>query len=363
MNILLMDLGNEFRGGQRQVLHLVRELNAERGRHAGLAAPVGSPVARKAVEQGLPLYPLPGHLDWDFRNLIALKRILRVGLFDVLHSNDARSASLGALTRLLTPDVKLVHTRRVSYPLKRGWSFRKYQVADLVVAVSRDIAESLAHSGIGHDKIEVVHSGIVPDAYQKSENAGAREEIVFGLIGAFTPQKGVEVFLKALAEIRRMRPEFRWLGLIVGEGPLGERLEDLAVELGIDDAVSFPGFVESKDVLCEIDVLVVPSMHGEGSSGTIKEGWAAGVPVVCSDLEANLELVAHEETGLVAQRGDEKALAESLIRLVEDRELAGRLKAEGEERVKEFTVRRMAGAYRRLYEDLVRGGGKAYPQA
>jgi glycosyltransferase involved in cell wall biosynthesis len=259
--------------------------------------------------------------------------------------------------------VKLVHTRRVSYPLKRGWSFRKYRIADLVVAVSRDIAESLAQSGIDQDKIEVIHSGIVPEAYQQSGKAAGGEETVFGLIGAFTPQKGVEVFLKALAEIRRMRPEFRWLGLVVGEGPLGERLEDLTVELGIDDAVSFPGFVESRDVLCGVDVLVAPSMHGEGSSGTIKEGWAAGVPVVCSDLEANLELISHEVTGLVARRGDEKALAESLLRLVEDEKLAGRLRAGGEERVKEFTVRRMADAYRRLYEDLVRGGGKAYPQA
>jgi glycosyltransferase involved in cell wall biosynthesis len=238
--------------------------------------------------------------------------------------------------------------------LGRGWSAFKYRIADAVAAVSCEVADSLAAAGLDREMIEVIHSGIRPRAYGKREGGRTRDMVVFGLIGAFTPQKGVEMFLKALAEVRRMRPDLKWLGLVVGEGPLWGELEDLAVKLGIDDAVSFPGYVDSREVLCEMDVLAVPSMHGEGSSGTIKEGWASRVPVVCSDLPANLELVEHDETGLVVPRGEEKALAEALVRLADDEELSERLAARGAESVKGFTVRRMAEAYKYLYESLLK---------
>jgi glycosyltransferase involved in cell wall biosynthesis len=314
---------------------------------------VGSPIAKVAHHEGLPVYLLPGHLDWDIRNIIALKRILRVGVFDVLHTNDAHSASLGAVMKFFAPGIKLVHTRRVSYALKRGWSAKKYRMADAVAAVSCDVAKTLAQGGLDQERIETIHSGIRPRDYKQREGK-KREEALFGLIGAFTPQKGVEVFLKALARVREIRPELKWLGLVIGDGPLAHELEDLAVDLGIDDAVSFPGFRESREVLCEFDVLAVPSMHGEGSSATIKEGWAARVPVVCSDLSANLELVENDENGLVTPRGDDLALAMAMVSLIEDENLAKRLVSRGAERVKNFTVRRMAEAYRDLYKQLVK---------
>jgi glycosyltransferase involved in cell wall biosynthesis len=352
VNILLLDLGNEFRGGQRQVLHLMRRLDDPPRRRVGLAAPVGSPIARAALEEGLPVHPLPGHLDYDPRNLMALKRILSAGPFQILHSNDARAASLGAMARLFTPELKLVHTRRVSYPLKKGWSAWKYHAADAVVAVSREIAELMAYSGLPPGRIKVIHSGLDPQAYPRKETGSGREEIVFGLVGAFTPQKGVHVFLDALARVRRSRPDLKFLGLIVGDGPLAGQLEDYAVSLGLDDVVAFPGWVESGEVLPEMDVLAVPSLHGEGSSAAIKEAWAAGLPVVCSDLPSNLELVEPGESGLAFRSGEASELAGKLIALAEDPELRRSLVRGGDERLGEFSVERMAEHYRRFYESL-----------
>lgn len=351
MNILLLDMGDEFRGGQRQVLHLLRYLDGLSGRRAGLAAPAGSPIVRAATEEDLSTHTLPGRRDLDPRNLIALRKILRGGNYGVLHTNDARGASLGALAKKFTPGLRLVHTRRVSYPLKSGWSSLKYRKADAVAAVSREVAEALKAGGVDPARIVTIHSGVDPGGYNARE-AGPRDEVVFGLIGAFTPQKGVEVFLGALAEVGRVRPDLKWRGLAVGDGPLMEELKALAAELGIAVKVGFPGYVDSREALPGIDILAVPSMHGEGSSATIKEGWASRTPVVCSDLPANLELVEHERSGLVAPRGDAKALAGALVRLAEDRELAEGLAARGAERVQDFTVRRMAEAYLALYERL-----------
>lgn len=57
-------------------------------------------------------------------------------------------------------------------------------------------------------------------------------------------------------------------------------------------------------MLPDCDALVVPSVDGEGSSGAIKEGWVTGVPVICSALASNQELVRGDENGLLAAVGD-----------------------------------------------------------
>jgi glycosyltransferase involved in cell wall biosynthesis len=77
----------------------------------------------------------------------------------------------------------------------------------------------------------------------------------------------------------------------------------LARELGLEDRIEFCGYVRSAEILPKLDMVVVPSIDGEGSNAVIKEAWAAGVPVLVSDLPSNTELVTHGEDGLVFSSG------------------------------------------------------------
>lgn len=334
-----LDLGCEFRGGQRQVLYLASE-QAGAGMDVRVCAPAGSPILARAADLGLETLALPARRDFDPRNLAAMAGALAPR--EILHTHDARAASLGALVRLLRRSVRLVHTRRVSYPLGRGWSRLKYRLADLVVCVSREVEEAVRVAGV--DRTAVIPSAIVLQRYSpRLPGNGGRA----GIIGALSPQKGHGQFFEALA-LMTDPPEV-W---IVGGGALEGELRALADRLGIGGRLVWKGEVESPQVLPHFDVLVVPSAHGEGSSGVVKEAWAAAVPVVCSDLPANLELVRDGENGLVFANGDPSDLARQLDRLRVDAGLARRLVDAGRVDVLAYDASGMRQAYDRAYERI-----------
>lgn len=339
--VVHLDLGDEFRGGQRQVLYLAEAQQAA-GMAVLMAAPTGSPILREAGKRNLPLLGLPGTRDIDPRNFATLHRMLQPG--DIVHTHEARAASLGALLAKGTRSVCLVHTRRVSYPLGRGWSGLKYRLADLVVCVGREVEEAVHQGGVR--RTVVIPSSITLTRYRHSrlDNGGR-----LGIIGALSPQKGHRQFFEALALLNE-RPEV-W---IIGAGALEEELRMLAARLGLVDCLVWKGEIESPDVLPQLDALVVPSVHGEGSSGVLKEGWAAGVPVICSDLSANRELVRHEHNGLVFANGDAGSLARQLLRLHAEPDLVAILVRNGLDEVAAHDVAHMHGRYLAAYVRALR---------
>lgn len=350
MNILHLDLGGEWRGGQRQVVYLARAL-AQDGFGVAVAAPRDAPILAEAAAAGVATIPLPGRREWWPGNVLAVGRLLRDRDFHVVHTHDARSAALGAFAKLVAPvRFKLVHTRRVSYPLSGWWGVEKYRLADRVVGVSAEIRDVLAVCGLPPEKLAVIHSGIDLSCYPpKAPHAG---EPVIGLVGALSSQKGVAVFLDALAFLAGRGDGLAWRAVVVGDGRLERELKDRAARLGLAGRVTFPGFRDSREVLPGFDILAVPSVSGEGSSGVVKEAWAVGLPLVVSDLASNLELVRDGENALVVPVGDASALAAALERLLGDPELGCGLAAGGRDRVLEFTDRAMAAAYMRLYRGL-----------
>ncbi len=337
--ILHLDLGLEFRGGQRQVL-LLSAWQKAHGLSVAVAVPRGAPLATALVDAGVPVLQLPSRRAGDPRNLIVVQRHLPYGA--IVHTHESRAASLGALVRLLRPDIRLVHTRRVSYPLGRGWSRWKYAWADAVVAVGQEVAHAVAAAGV---LVEAVIPSAIPVAGYRPRLGWQGGRVA--IIGALTPQKGHAWLLRAVAQMT-VRPQV-W---VVGDGALRQELQALATSLGIAHHVVWQGWVPAAEVLPQVDVVAVPSPHGEGSSGVIKEAWAAEVPVVCSDLPANLELVEPEGSGVVVAVGDVLALAQALSRVLTDAMLAARIVEEGRKRVMAYDVPVMGQAYGRLYARL-----------
>jgi len=352
MYVLHLDLGATLRGGQRQVLYLARRLPLN-GVATAIACPAYAPLGSAAREHGLEVLDLPGRREWSPRSLFFLLRHLRARCPAIIHTHDARAALLGAVLKVLAPgSFKLVHTRRVSYALGRGLSRWKYRMADLNVAVSREIAARLAASGLPREQIAVVPSGIDISLYTVQ---AARESapLCIGAIGALTPQKGYPVLLDALALLAQRGLPCDWQALIVGEGPLRAGLEAQARRLGLESRVRFLGYVDSREVLPRLDILALPSVHGEGSSGVVREAWASGVALVVSDLESNLEMVDNRTNGLLFRSGVASALAAALETLVRDRGLAAALATNGRACVEAYSDAAMAASYLDLYRKLV----------
>lgn len=357
--LILTDLGKDFRGGQRQVLYLARHLKEHSELPLFLAAPGNSPLAKKARDLGIFVHGLPSRLEYNPLTLFSFLRLLKSFPRErqcIIQTNDSRSASLGAMARKnRTGRVALVHARRVSYPLKPGWSTRKYARAEAVVAVSGDIRQGLIQSGLEPSKVRVIHSGVDPALYSPRQGSSG-DTLVLGVLGALTLQKGHHVLLHGLRDLadwaEKHGPLPDWRVEIAGDGPLRSDLKRLVGDLCLRDRVTFLGYQESRDILPRWDCLVVPSVNGEGSSGVIKEAWATELPVVASDLPGNLELVEPDISGLVFKNRDHRALAAILARLLTDRDLGQALVKGGRARLEQFTVKVMAQAWVELFQEL-----------
>jgi glycosyltransferase involved in cell wall biosynthesis len=153
--------------------------------------------------------------------------------------------------------------------------------------------------------------------------------------GNLVPSKGVDVLLRAAAELKRRGIKFELK--ILGQGPAQDSLEILAHELSIEGQVTWSPFVAQALMPREYgaSTITVLSSRGraEGLGLTLVEALLSGSAVVGTAAGGIPEVVLHEQTGLLAREGDPVNLADQLQRLLSDPQLRERLTRAGKEHV------------------------------
>lgn len=184
--------------------------------------------------------------------------------------------------------------------------------------------------GVPPERIQLCYNGI--DVRQFSPGPATRPvalqgaDPLIGTVCALRPEKGLPTLLGAFAVVHASRLQARLL--LVGSGPELPRLEQMARQLGIADAVVFEPL--KSDVvpwLRMLDIFVLPSLS-EAFSNSIMEAMACGVPVVASNVGGNPELTGeHVERGHLFQVSDRQRLAEMLLHLAGNPEERAQLSA------------------------------------
>jgi glycosyltransferase involved in cell wall biosynthesis len=223
-------------------------------------------------------------------------------------------------------------------------------LAHVHIAISRGLAHYLAETeGFDEATFEIVHYGISPrNGVLPYEGFEPR----LLCVGRLIPIKGHLVLLRALTQARTRVPG---LSLdIAGRGPLEPALKAFARELGIEEAVRFLGFVTPvQNAVEDAAIVVVPSL-GEGFGMVALEAMERARPVIASAVGGLPEIVAHGETGIVVPPGDAEALAEAMVALAGDLELAATMGNAGRERaIAEFPPERSAERIDGLYRETL----------
>ena len=171
-------------------------------------------------------------------------------------------------------------------------------------------------------------------------------------LGHLSARKGVPDLLQALAS--PTMKHLRWRATLAGGGPIDE-FRNLAEDLGILERLSFPGWVDEVGVsaLCaDADVLVLPS-YAEGLAMSVLEGLSHGLAVITTPVGAHSEVIEPEVSGILVPPGDVAALADALVRVIEDESLRSRLARGARDRFLEgFDVRRYAARLEQLHAGL-----------
>jgi glycosyltransferase involved in cell wall biosynthesis len=221
--------------------------------------------------------------------------------------------------------------------------------ADRVIAVSDAVERYLHRLGVPSSKIHVIPNGVDREIfYPEPAREGAEVRVLF--VGRLVPNKGCEQAIRAVATLQTSGANVTLT--IVGDGPLRPRLQSLTSSLGAD--VRFIGW--SQEVarhLRETDVLVRPTLT-EGMSLSVLEAMASGVCVIASDVPGNVELIRHEETGLLVRAGDAWALERSLRRVVADPGERRRLGASAFEASRAYSWERCASQTLEVFLEAAR---------
>jgi glycosyltransferase involved in cell wall biosynthesis len=175
---------------------------------------------------------------------------------------------------------------------------------------------------------------------------------VVGTVGRLEDRKGHEQLLVALQALGARATGQRPQGLIVGDGPLRDKLAAHARALGIADDVRFTGPVaDVRPLLAAMDVFVLPSW-AEGMSNALMEAMAAVRPVVATAVGGNTEIVADGSTGVLIPPGDPAAIALAVGDLLDEPERAARLATTARTFVIDrFGARARVAELERLYEE------------
>ncbi|MFO1435825.1 MAG: glycosyltransferase [Gammaproteobacteria bacterium] len=142
--------------------------------------------------------------------------------------------------------------------------------------------------------------------------------------------------------------------LIVGEGSEREMLENICRESGLKEVVHFLGNRKDIPRLLKASDIGVLTSHSEGLSNALIEYLAAGLPVVCTNVGGNAEIVVDGHNGYVVPARDGAAIAEALCRLLSNLKLAKEMGENSAKRVAElFDIERCVERTTALYERLL----------
>jgi glycosyltransferase involved in cell wall biosynthesis len=190
-------------------------------------------------------------------------------------------------------------------------------LVDLFVAPSATVRERFAEWGIPRERILLEDYGRSP-APPAAEPRRASPHDTLGIFGQVTPYKGFDVLLRAMQTLGSEAPKLRVHGANLDLQEHGFRKEIsslLEAAPGVTDVGPYPP-ERAGEMIAAVDWVVVPSVWWENSPLVIQEAFAAGRPVICSDVGGMAEKVVDGVSGLHFRVGDPESLAATIRRAV-----------------------------------------------
>jgi glycosyltransferase involved in cell wall biosynthesis len=299
--------------------------------------------------------------------LLAMMRLVRNERFDLIHAHwlipQGLIAVLGLiLSRRRIPLVCTSHggdlfaLRGAILRSMKRWVMDKSQA---LTVVSQAMKNAVVNMGITQDKVKVISMGVdlknlfAPDS-SVVRNAG---ELLF--VGRLVEKKGLRYLLEIMPQVIAKKTNAHLI--VAGSGPLEAELRELARQLNISDNVDFLGMVRQSQLpalyqhatLAVFPFIVAKSGDQEGFGLVQVEAMGCECPVISGDLPVIHDIISHEENGLIFPSGNTEALADTILKALNDPDLCFRLAREARKRVVEkFDWEIVAEKYAGLYDKL-----------
>ncbi|HEY1643383.1 MAG TPA: glycosyltransferase [Streptosporangiaceae bacterium] len=326
MKVLHVITGLDAGGAELQLAMLLRHTRHEAD-VVTLYNP--GPVAEMIREEGTSVRDLGMQSNRELRALVRLRKLIRDGRYDVVHTHLYRTqvyarpaARLAGTPVVLTTEHSIGETHIERRPMTRGVRalyLTSELFSDATIAVSDIVRDRLARWGVPGRKITVVPNGVEVTelSYDEDARRQVREQFglapdtyVIGALGRLDPNKRVDLTMEAAKPMLGDKCKF----LVIGRGEDQERLEKAAARLGISEHVIFGGYQrDTTAMLAAFDLYVAASLQ-ETFGLSVLEALASGLPVLYTTCPA-LDGIQTERARQVA--GTPEALREEIRKEVE----------------------------------------------
>jgi glycosyltransferase involved in cell wall biosynthesis len=310
-------------------------------------------------------------------SMVQLVRRLRP---DVVHTHMAKAGTVGRLAARMCGVPLIVHTyhghvfhsyfgptrTRVFITIERALG----RATDRIVVVGDGQRDEIAGYGVAPShKLEPIRLGLELGQFLRAEDARGplRQELgmdettpLIGIVARLVPIKAHEVFFAAAAQVLVGEPSAQFV--VIGDGERRAELEALVDRLGIRRAVTFLGWRRDMvNVYANLDVVALTSLN-EGSPVALIEALASARPVISARVGGVPEVVLDGVTGLTVPPSDPAAMAQGVLELLRDRDLAARLAAAGRRHVyPRYDSSRLVDDVRTLYLRELAARGRGVP--
>ncbi|MBN1688128.1 MAG: glycosyltransferase [Candidatus Omnitrophica bacterium] len=317
-------------------------------------------LSNELEQAGIPVFVIPKRLGVDLSFIKRLARFLKKEDVGILHMH-LPTASLWGRIAAIQAGINMTFVsehsdmscRRLRYRLANRllgkWTKRYFVVSD-------HIRKLMLRAGIDAAKIEVIRNGIeLNGVWDKTNYLAVRYELglsekvrIIGTVGRMEERKDYINFLQAGVLIKKEYPDTHFM--MVGDGPLRQKIENEAKRLGLFGNVSFLGTRQDVPRLLQaMDVFVLSSLT-EGVSLALLEAMSVSRPCVVTDVGGNPEVIQDQENGLLVPVKDSRALARAVLSLLSDSLRTNQIGSAARRTVEEkFTTQAMMKQYTRHY--------------
>jgi len=353
-------------GGQELAVILHAEGLLRRGHDLRLILEPESPIARMAVDKQLPVTLMTMRKARYPQAIASLRALVARHRPAIVQVNSSRDSWIGAMAvRFVRPRPKLLRIRHISAPLNRNLLTRLLyrRLFDMVVVTGGEKTkrELVERDGLAADRVAAFPIGLdvdhfrpaPPDHDLRQELGLSKGHLLVGLISYLRSYKGHEYFIEAARMIAAKRDDVTFV--IVGEGPDESSIRSRIVQLGLSARIRMLGFRQDLlNVFRSFDLFAIPSVEGDTIPQVLMQALAIGLPVVSTTVGSIPDVVIDGETGFVVPPRDGPALADRIIRLLDDPALRARMGERGRSLVERcYSIERMLDRMEGVYDRLV----------
>jgi len=344
----------------------------DQGHSVDIACSIQKEINKTMIEQGCKIFDISfSRLPLKKSNVKAyqdLKKLIVEQKYDLVHTHTPVASAITRLACKNIKETKVFYTAHgfhfyegapfknwlIYYPLEK-W-LAKY--TDTLITINQEDYERAKSKfkakrveyipGVGLD-IDKFKNVAVDKVGKRQELSLPEDEFIILSVGELNKNKNHEVVIRAIAKLNN--PNIHYV--ICGRGPLEPYLEKLSTELGIRKNVHLLGYREDIPEICKIsDIFAFPS-HREGLPVSLMEAMASGLPVICSDIRGNRDLIENEKGGYMINPDDVDWLSEAIDSFANDEDLRMRMSSNNLKAIKNYDVKNLNNEIKKIYEDIL----------